>query len=158
MRPSKDQYFMSMALLVATRATCPRRQVGCVLINHRGHVLATGYNGVAAGVRHCTEHNCPGACMPSGQGLEMCEALHAEQNALLQCRDVFTIDTAYVTASPCVTCTKLLMNTSCQRIVFLDEYPQPAAKDLWRSIGRPWEKYQGPDLIVVKPDAPVALG
>lgn len=96
--------------------------------------------------------------MPSGQGLEMCEALHAEQNALLQCRDVFTIDTAYVTASPCVTCTKLLMNTSCQRIVFLDEYPQPAAKDLWRSIGRPWEKYQGPDLIVVKPDAPVALG
>ncbi len=150
MRPSKDQYFMSMALLASTRATCPRRQVGCVLINVRGHVLSTGYNGVAAGSPHCTEHNCPGACYPSGQGLEKCEALHGEQNALLQCRDVWTIDTAYVTASPCVTCTKLLMNTSCKRIVFLQEYPQPDAKVLWENAGRVWHKYQESKLTLVE--------
>ncbi len=154
MRPSKDQYFISMALLASSRATCPRRSVGCILTNERGHVLSTGYNGVAAGCEHCTEHNCPGASYPSGQGLEFCEALHAEQNALLQCRDVWTIDTAYVTASPCVTCTKLLMNTSCKRIVFLAEYPQPEAMKLWLSVGREWVKYQENELIVIKEKLP----
>lgn len=138
-----------MALLAATRATCPRRRVGCVLINERGHILSTGYNGVAAGSPHCTEHNCPGACYPSGQGLDKCEALHAEQNALLQCRDVYTIDTAYVTASPCVTCVKLLMNTSCKKIVFYDEYPQPDAKKLWEGMGREWVMYDRSEMPVV---------
>ncbi len=150
MRPSKDMYFSSMALLASSRATCPRRRVGCVLINERGHVLSTGYNGVAAGSRHCTEHNCPGASYPSGQGLDKCEALHAEQNALLQCRDVWTIDTAYVTASPCVTCTKLLMNTSCKRIVFIDEYPQLEAKELWIGVGRIWQKFDEAELTTVQ--------
>ena len=57
---------------------------------------------------------------------------------MLQCKDVYSIHTAYVTASPCVTCTKLLLNTSCQRIVYLDEYPHPAAKELWLGAGREW--------------------
>ena len=146
-RPSRDQYFLTMAQLVATRATCLRRAVGCVLINSRGHVLATGYNGVAAGLPHCDQFNsdlnnypfaCEGAHLPSGQGLDKCQAIHAEQNALLQCRDCYSIDTAYCTASPCITCVKLLMNTSCRRIVFLHEYPHGDAQDLWeksRGVG-----------------------
>lgn len=52
-RPTKDDYFIQMAGLVSTRGTCIRRQVGCVLVNARGHVLATGYNGVAARQPHC---------------------------------------------------------------------------------------------------------
>lgn len=149
MRPSKDEYFMSMAFLASTRGTCARRRVGCVLINARGHVLSTGYNGPAAGLPHCIDHPCDGACAPSGTKLDACEALHAEQNALLQCRDPYQIHTAYVTASPCVTCTKLFMNTSCERIVFLEEYPHPAAQTLWETMGgRTWEKYKGTLLIV----------
>ncbi len=149
MRPSKDTYFLSMALLASSRATCSRRSVGCILTNERGHVLATGYNGVAAGCAHCIDAPCPGANLPSGTGLDSCQAIHAEQNALLQCKNVFEIDTAYITASACVTCTKLLMNTSCKRIVFLDEYPQPDAKVLWESVGREWVKYDGEKLVLV---------
>lgn len=150
MRPSRDQWAMDMAALTAKRATCLRRQVGAVLLNERGHVLATGYNGVAAGLPHCNEHDpyhetgyphaCSGAHSPSGTNLDGCQAIHAEQNALLQCRDVYSIHTCYVTASPCVTCTKLLLNTSCQRIVFLEEYPHSEARKLWEAAGRQWEQ------------------
>lgn len=161
MRPSRDEWAMKLALLTAQRATCLRRQVGCVLLNARGHVIATGYNGVAAGLPHCNEekiepyddgrntfvvpiypHACSGAHASSGQSLDACQAIHAEQNAMLQCRDVYSIHTAYVTASPCMTCTKLLLNTSCERIVFVEEYPHPDAKKLWEASGRVWEQLQ----------------
>lgn len=161
MRPSRDEWALKLALLTAQRATCCRRQVGCVLLNSRGHVLATGYNGVAAGLPHCNHaehvecatvgepepklvktfpHACAGAWSPSGTNLDACQAIHAEQNALLQCRDIYQIHTAYVTASPCVTCCKLLLNTSCERIVFVEEYPHSAAKELWEGAGRLWEQ------------------
>ena len=150
MRPDRDSWAMALAVVTAQRATCLRRQVGSVLLNKRGHVLATGYNGVAAGQRHCNSHDkwhpvgfphaCPGAHAPSGTNLDGCHAVHAEQNALLQCRDVYDIETAYVTASPCMTCTKLLLNTSCQEIVFLEEYPHSDAKALWEGSGRVWRK------------------
>ena len=132
-RPTPESYFLAMAQLAATRGTCSRRKVGCILVSERGHVLATGYNGVASGQPHCQDKPCAGACLPSGEGLELCEAIHAEQNALLQCRDVFEIDTCYCTASPCITCVKLLMNTSCRRIIFFEEYPHHEAKNLWTS-------------------------
>lgn len=150
MRPSRDEWALKLALLTAQRATCCRRQVGCVLLNSRGHVLATGYNGVAAGLPHCNQHDpyhplgfpnaCEGARSPSGANLDGCQAIHAEQNALLQCRDIYQIHTVYVTASPCVTCCKLLLNTSCERIVYVEEYPHSAARDLWTGAGRSWEQ------------------
>ena len=135
-RISKDEYFSELALLVSRRATCSRRMVGCVLVSARGHVLATGYNGVPRGHTHCIDTPCAGASMPSGTGLDHCEAIHAEQNALLQCRDVMEIHTAYVTAMPCMTCTKLLLNTGCQRIVYVEPYPHEAARQLWIKNGR----------------------
>ena len=85
-------------------------------------------------------HACAGAWSPSGTNLDACQAIHAEQNALLQCRDIYQIHTAYVTASPCVTCCKLLLNTSCERIVFVEEYPHSAARELWEGAGRLWEQ------------------
>ena len=159
MRLSRDEWALKLALLTAQRTTCCRRAVGCVLLNARGHVLSTGYNGVAAGLPHCNHmevatdddghntyvvevfpHACSGAKAPSGTNLDGCQAIHAEQNALLQCRDMYAIHTTYVTASPCMTCCKLLLNTSCQRIVYVEEYPHSAAKDLWTSAGRVWEQ------------------
>ena len=140
MRPSHDAWAMALALETAKRTTCCRRAVGSVLLNARGHVLSTGYNGVAAGMPHCNEvvkvenpkfnlldcdrfdveyfgtfpNACSGATSPSGTNLDGCGAVHAEQNSLLQCRDVYDIETCYVTTSPCMTCVKLLMNTSCK--------------------------------------------
>jgi len=176
MRPTRDDWAMALVDACASRTTCLRRAVGCVLLNARGHVLATGYNGVAAGLPHCNEAEdvrrifkgqiidavytspygeeqsigvdglffpraCPGATSPSGTNLDGCQAIHAEQNALLQCRDVWAIDTCYVSASPCLTCVKLLLNTSCQRIVFREGYPHGDAEKLWRQAGRDWVKY-----------------
>ena len=137
-RPSKDEYFMDMALLVSERSTCLRRKVGAVLINKRKHVLATGYNGVASGQPHCLDIPCIGANSASGTDLDLCEAVHAEQNALLQCRNVFEIDTCYVTVSPCMTCTKLLLNTSCQTIIFEEDYVDQKARLLWERHDRKW--------------------
>lgn len=167
MRISRDEWAIQLAMTTAQRSTCCRRMVGAVLLNHAGHVLATGYNGVAAGLPHCNElgvrdtgrqffgkeqklleldpkdprsypNACSGAFSASGTNLDGCEAIHAEQNALLQCKDVREIHTCYCTASPCVTCTKLLLNTGCMRVVFVDEYPHPAARDLWTRAGREW--------------------
>lgn len=142
-RPSKDEYFMDMALLVSERSTCLRRKVGAVLINKRKHVLATGYNGVASGQPHCLDIPCIGANSPSGTDLDLCEAVHAEQNALLQCRNVFEIDTCYVTVSPCMTCTKLLLNTSCQTIIFEEDYVDQKARLLWERHDRKWVRIDG---------------
>lgn len=135
-RMSKDEYFSELAVLVSRRGTCARRLVGCVLVSSRGHVLATGYNGVPRNHTHCIDHHCPGAGLPSGTGLDKCEAIHAEQNALLQCRDVNEIETAYVTAMPCMTCMKLLLNTSCRRIVYIEPYAHAEAGQLWIKNGR----------------------
>jgi len=157
-RPTLDQYLMGFARLAAERTTCIRRGVGCVLANERGHVLAIGYNGVASGLPHCNEetdyyrltgcsedtlvavygHACAGHDLPPGQ--DSCEAVHAEQNALLQCRDPWEIHTAYVTLSPCKACLKLLLGTSCKRIVFLEEHVDPAPRELWLKAGREWHQ------------------
>lgn len=131
-RPETDDYFLAMARLVSYRATCTRRAVGCILVDKHKHVLATGYNGVAAGEPHCIDVPCSGAELPSGTGLDKCEAIHAEQNAILQCSNVRDIETAYITVSPCITCTKLLMNTGCKRIVFIAAYTDESPKKLWK--------------------------
>lgn len=152
MRPSRDETWLNVAREIARRSTCLRRAVGCVLVDARGHVLSTGHNGVAAGRPHCNEHvvarnlpeypnACAGAAAPSGARLDDCEAVHAEANALLQCRAPFEIDVCYVTVSPCVPCAKLLLNTSCGRVVFLEEYAGgAAARELFaKDGGRRWE-------------------
>ena len=170
MRPTRDEWAMSVAMVTSKRATCKRRQVGCVILNERGHIISTGYNGVATGQPHCNEQTgfnfvygngidkskpltgqntgiigvygnaCAGADSPSGTNLDACQAIHAEQNALLQCRNVFEIDTLYCTSEPCITCTKLLMNTSCRRVVFMTPYQHKASKVLWEKSGRIWEQ------------------
>lgn len=151
-RPDIDAYFMSMAILVASRSTCARRKVGCVIIDKDRHVLATGYNGVARGWLHCTTTPCDGAGFPSGQGLSSCQAIHAEQNALVQCRDMRSIHTLYITASPCESCLKLFLNTECNRIVFLQEYPGTNSREWWHALGREWVKFTKTDDLLISLD------
>lgn len=169
MRPDVDRYFMDMSRLVASRSTCVRRSVGCVLVNARNRVLATGYNGPPDGRPHCNEigvntttrigvpkhtaitfpNACPGAAVvQSGMDLDACLAVHAEQNAILQCSDAQTIERAYVTAFPCPSCAKLLLNTSCKEIVYLDPYGDGGGNRMWLSAGRLCRQFEGePPMI-----------
>lgn len=144
-RPDIDQYFINMAKLVASRGTCTRRKVGCVIVDYNNHVLSTGYNGPAAGQAHCIEQPCKGANYPSGEGLEFCEAIHAEANALLQCPDVNSIWKLYCTTSPCVHCVKLLLNTSCHAIIFEEGYPHSDSQELWERSKRKWIQFRAPE-------------
>lgn len=163
MRPDVNRYFTDMARLVASRATCVRRSVGCVLVDQKNRVLATGYNGPASGDDHCNEagveirggirkivfpHACASKDAKSGQSLDSCAAVHAEQNAILQCSDPDRVYRAYVTTFPCPSCAKLLLNTGCREIVFLDGYGDDAGYALWVKKGRVAWKYEGePPMI-----------
>lgn len=140
-RPSRDETMLRLADVIAERSTCSRRKVGCVLTDEHGRVLAMGHNGVPRGMSHCTEFRCSGAASASGTDLHLCQSVHAEQNALLFCADIMKIETVYVTASPCVVCVKMLMNTAASRIVFREEYPHHEARSLWMNhVGQPsWE-------------------
>jgi len=117
-RASWDEYFMSIAQVVATRSTCPRKYVGSVLVRNRT-ILSTGYNGSIRGMPHCSD---VGHMMEDGH----CVAtIHAESNALIQAaRNGVMIEGAscYVTASPCWNCFKQLANAGVQRIVFGEFY------------------------------------
>jgi len=151
MREFRDIFYLRLALLIATRGTCWRRQVGGVAVNARGHVLSTGYNGVPSGLSHCRDGPlCAGARAPSGTDLDLCMAVHCETNLLAQCSDVQQIHMIYLTCSPCFNCVKALITSGCQRLVFLEEYPHPEAGVLWRSTGREW--------VLAEPLAPLESG
>lgn len=146
----KDIAWLQVAFTISQLATCSRRQVGCVLLDKRGRVIGTGYNGVAPDRPHCTEHPCGGAHCASGTGLDLCEAIHAEQNALIQCKFPDDIHTVYCTDSPCIHCAKLLAGTGAQRIVFGRAYPHSNSEEYWTRQGRTWVHIPTTELGVGK--------
>ena len=133
-RPSWDEYFMTLANEVATRTTCMRRAVGAVIVKDR-RILATGYNGVPTGMRHCAETGClrQQLGVPSGQRHEICRGLHAEQNAIIQAAR-YGIDiegsSIYITTEPCSVCAKMLINAGIKEIVFATAYPDKLSEEL----------------------------
>jgi dCMP deaminase len=136
-RLSKDETFVRMAIILSKRSTCLRRNVGCILVDKYNHIIGSGYNGNASGLIHCIDIACPGATLPSGEGLNICEAIHAEQNALMQCIDVQAITTIYTTSFPCMHCLKMLLNTSCKHIVYYHRYADFLQTSvLWERSGR----------------------
>lgn len=140
-RPSWDEYFMQMAELTAQRSTCLRRNVGAVIVKDK-HIVATGYNGAPRGVAHCDEK---GGCLreqlkiPSGQRHELCRALHAEQNAIIQAATLgVSIEGAsiYITHQPCVICAKMIINAGINRIVVKEGYPDDLATEMLEEAGQ----------------------
>ena len=118
MRPSIDDYFLSIAREVATRATCDRKHVGAVIVRDK-NILSTGYNGSIRGMPHCDE---VGHLMEGGHCVR---TIHAEANAILQAAKHGTAingATLYVTASPCWPCFGLVVNAGITRIVFGEAY------------------------------------
>lgn len=125
-RPSWDEYFMDIANLVARRSSCLRRQVGAVLVKDK-NVLATGYNGTPSGITHCSETGClrEQLQVPSGERHELCRGLHAEQNGIIQAaRHGVNIagSVLYCTDSPCIICTKMLINAGICKVIYRQGY------------------------------------
>ena len=134
MRPSWDDYFMDIAELVASRSTCLRRQVGAVIVKDR-RIISTGYNGAPRGGSHCLDVGClrEQLGVPSGERHELCRAVHAEQNAIIQAalHGVSTNGaTLYCTTQPCVLCAKMLLNAGIKEIFFRGSYPDELALSL----------------------------
>src|SRR4029077_17763045 len=136
-RISRDEWGLRLAEATALRGTCPRRQVGAVALDQIGRVLSTGYNGVPRGWDHCDVTPCGGAGFASGQGLDECEAVHAEANCIAQAPDAQRIWSVYVTTAPCVPCVKLLLATNAQRLIVRRLYDE-RSEALWRKDGREW--------------------
>lgn len=146
----KDRVWMQVAYDIAELHTCARRAAGCVILDEEGKLLSSGYNGPATGRPNCTDKPCAGAGCPSGTGLELCEAIHAEQNAIAQCRFPEKAHTVYVTCSPCIFCVRQLATTAAKRIVFGEEYQHPDARAYWEARGGVWELLPHQPLTGVK--------
>ena len=138
-RPSWNQYFTSITRMVATRSTCLRRHVGAILVKEK-RILATGYNGAPSGLKHCIEVGClrEKASIPSGTRHELCRALHAEQNAIVQAAYhgiSIAGSTLYCTNKPCVICSKMLINAGIERIFFEEDYEDDLADAMLAEAG-----------------------
>ena len=138
-RPSWPEYFMAITKLVAKRATCIRREVGAILVKDK-RILATGYNGAPAGLKHCQEVGClrENYSIPSGVRHELCRGLHAEQNVIIQAAyHGIPINgaTLYCTNKPCVICSKMIINAGIKKIVYEEGYDDPLSDQMFAEAG-----------------------
>lgn len=134
MRPTLDQYFLGIALAARERACCTGNRVGAILVRDK-HIIATGYNGVPAGMTNCDEGGCLRCAEPgrfeSGSGLDLCVCIHAEQNAILMAAK-FGISVkdsvCYSTMRPCFGCSKELIQVGVQAVHYIHDWshPEPA--------------------------------
>lgn len=130
-RPSWDEYFLKVAMLVSERATCPRMHCGCVLVRDK-QILSTGYNGSIPGDAHCEDDGCmivDGHCI---------RTIHAEMNAILQCsvHGTSTLGaSAYVTNMPCTNCAKSLITAGIKEVIVFTDYHDTMAEAFFEKGG-----------------------
>jgi len=128
-RISWHDYFMAHAVLASTRSTCVRRKVGAVAVGNGRTILATGYNGAPRNHPHCTKETCLRYVknIPSGEQLDVCRAIHAEQNVVISAaRNGVSLvgSTIYCTTAPCITCLKILCNVAVAEVYYMSDYPE----------------------------------
>jgi len=138
-RPDTDEYFLKIASVVAERSTCLRHHVGAVAVRDK-HILTTGYNGAPAGFKDCLELGClrNERGIPSGERHEICRAIHAEQNVVIQAAlHGVSLEgcTIYATHTPCVLCAKILTNARIKRYVSFGKYNDDAFIQLFKEAG-----------------------
>ncbi len=140
-RESWHDYFMAIAKKAASRSTCLRRKVGAVAVNRRHRIIATGYNGAPSGMSHCTKDTCIRIQrnIPSGTQLDLCKAIHAEANMVLQLGEQLEGATVYCTNKPCTGCLKLLMGAGVDAIYWLNDYPDDYSDELMGEYGALYE-------------------
>jgi dCMP deaminase len=138
-RPDIDEYFLKIASVVAERSTCRRHHVGAVAVRDK-HILSTGYNGAAAGLKDCLELGClrDELKIPSGTRQEICRGIHAEQNVIIQASlhgVSLEGSTIYCTHTPCVLCAKMLTNAKIKRYVSFGKYNDDSFVELFEEAG-----------------------
>ena len=143
-----DRRFIEMCDVIASWASCfqENRKIGAVIVRDK-RIMTTGYSGAPAGVKTCVER---GECLrrklniPSGTRHEICYAIHAEQNAIIQAaRMGVSIDgaTLYCTHQPCVLCAKMIVNAGIVRVVYRQGYPDDFAREMLNEGGVLLERY-----------------
>jgi dCMP deaminase len=152
-RLSWDEYFMKTAFLVAERSTCIRHHVGAVIVIDN-HLVSTGYNGAPSGIKDCLELGCLRDQMGIKSGIqhEICRAVHAEQNAIIQAAlngSTPEGSTIYCTHSPCIICAKMIVNARIKRFVACTYYPDKTFEDLFKEAGVKVEIQEKPDLTII---------
>ncbi len=151
-RPNWDEYFMKMAALVAERSTCLRHNVGAVIVKNK-RALTTGYNGAAKGVEECIKIGClrDELKIPSGTKHEICRAIHAEQNAIIQAGlHGINIDggTLYSTHTPCMICAKMIVNAGIKEVVSYQDYADADARKFLADAGILLRKVEKPSPFI----------
>ena len=126
-RPSWDEYFMAIARTVASRSNCVKRKVAAVVVKDR-RIISTGYNGTPRGTKNCNEGGCPrcNSLVEGGTRLDECVCSHGEENAISQAAYhgvSLQGATIYTTFSPCLGCTKLIINAGLAEVVYNTSYP-----------------------------------
>jgi dCMP deaminase len=126
-RPSWDEYFMNIAAEVATRSNCMKRHVAAIIVKDK-RIVSTGYNGTPRGVQNCNEGGCPrcNSFTDGGKNLEECYCSHGEENAIVQAayHGISVKDgILYTTYSPCLLCSKMIINAGIREVVYNSEYP-----------------------------------
>ncbi len=154
-RISIDEYFLKLASVVAERSTCKRHKVGAIAVKDK-KILTTGYNGAAAKVKDCLELGCERdeKGIESGTRHEICRAIHAEQNVIIQAaQHGINLEgaTVYCTHSPCIICAKMLVNAKVKKFITFGDYPDQEFLKLFQEVGIEFEKKDRPqDRIYFK--------
>lgn len=147
-RPGWEEVFMYESYILSKRRTCLRRSVGAILTKNNRQI-ASGYNGQAAGTKHCKDLGCIREEMkiPSGERRELCRAVHAELNSIIQCAvhgPSSENSILYVTTSPCSICTNTLIQSKLKEVIYFNYYPDSFAEQIWReSPSTKFRRFQG---------------
>jgi dCMP deaminase len=137
-----DKRFMDLTETISKWSSCFKedRNIGAIIVKNK-RILTTGYNGAPAGVKSCKEK---GECLrqklniPSGKQHELCYAIHAEQNAIIQAAKLgVSIEgaTLYCTHQPCVICSKMIVNSGIKRVVYAKPYPDDFSHEILEEAG-----------------------
>lgn len=144
-----NDYYMNIAVQVSLRSTCTRRRVGAVIVKDN-RILSTGYNGSPSKIPNCTDFTdrCYRSLnnIPSGEKLDLCYAIHAEQNAIMNAlRTGESLEGAsiYITTFPCSTCAKLILQSGIRNIYYIDTYKDNFTMNLLIESGATLEKLNG---------------
>ena len=147
-----DDYFIKIALVVSERSTCKRHSVGAIIVKNK-IILSTGYNGAPKGTKDCLSLGClrDEQNIPSGERNEICRAVHAEQNAIIQAASngVNTENAImYCTHSPCNVCAKMIANAGIKEIVVLNNYADQQYKKLFEELKIKTRYIKAPRLVI----------
>lgn len=156
-----DIAYMKMALAMSELSYAIRSKVGCIIVSEDGQIISQGFNGTPSGMDNCCEiitceshfndGTCNCGCKDNEKTVYRCKScefctlttkksvLHAESNAIAKCAKWSTASTMnatiYITLSPCIDCSKLIIQSGIKRVVYYDEYRNTEGIELLKAVG-----------------------